>query len=90
MRTTPPRSLWALFNATCARLSLVRFPPQDILTPFHRVTGILTHVFAPARKKLKCVWAWIDQVKTTGRTKTRLSLAALLWLRHQAAQLPFD
>ena len=25
-----------LFNATHIRLSLARFPPQDILTPFHR------------------------------------------------------
>jgi hypothetical protein len=26
----------ALFNATCFWLSLARFPPQDILAPFHQ------------------------------------------------------
>ncbi len=42
IKTTPPPSLKALFNASCTRLSLVRFPPQDILTPFHRATGTQT------------------------------------------------
>jgi hypothetical protein len=30
----------ALFNASCTRLSLVGFPPQDIPTPFHRAIDV--------------------------------------------------
>ena len=37
----------ALFNATCFWLSLVRFPPQDILTPFHQ-NSIIPIDFFPA------------------------------------------